>query len=46
MAHTPDHPSAPDVGAPHLAPYRTVVVGCDGYWQSRLALERAATEAR
>ncbi|WP_411282591.1 universal stress protein [Lapillicoccus sp.] len=46
MARTPDQQSAPDAGAPHLAPHRTVVVGCDGSWQSRLALERAATEAR
>ena len=46
MARTPDHQSAPDAGVPHVAPHRTVVVGCDGSWQSRLALERAATEAR
>ena len=46
MARTPDQQPAPDAGAPHLAPHGTVVVGCDGSWQSRLALERAATEAR
>ena len=46
MARTPDQQSAPAAGAQHLAPHRTVVVGCDGSWQSRLALERAASEAR